>query len=280
MIGSAYPYPRAAPDGMDKLWAVFLRDFRMAVSYGTNFWLSWISVAVDIGIAYFLGSLIAPSTRFGFDGNVHSYFDYLVINTAFLRFQSVAVTAFALAIRDGQTMGTLEVLLSTPSSIPFIVLSSGMYAFVYQLAQTFVYIGIAMLFGLNVSHANLLTLGVFIALMIAAVTPIGVIASSAAMALKKTGPIEFFLTSITQLFGGVYLPVAMLPLGLREVGNLLPVTHALNGLRAALQGATVAQMWPDILWLCGLSAVFIPVSLFVFSAALNRAKVDGTLGLY
>jgi ABC-2 type transport system permease protein len=267
-------------DGLAKLGAVFMRDNRLALSYGVNFWLSWVAVLIEIAIAYFIGSLVAPSPKFGYDGRPHSYFDYLVVNTAFLRFQSVAVVAFAMAIRDGQTFGTLEIVLSSPTSLPFIVLSSGVYSFVYQLFQSVVYILVAIAFGLHVSHANLLTLLVFLALMIAAVTPIGVIASAATMAFKKTGPVEFLLTSVTQLFGGVYLPVALLPLPLRAIGTVLPVTHALNGLRGALQGATVSEMLPDIAWLCGLSAVFIPISLLLFNAAVNRAKTDGTLGQY
>jgi ABC-2 type transport system permease protein len=223
---------------------------------------------------------VPASTNYGFDGHVHRYFDYLVVNTAFLRFQSVAVVAFAMAIRDAQTFGTLEVILSTPTSLPFIVLSAGMYPFAFQLLQALIFILVAMCFGLDVSHLNVATLLVFLALMVMAVTPIGVIAASATMVFKKTGPVEFFLTSVTQLFGGVYLPTRLLPGVLQIVGTVLPVTHALNGLRGALQGATVAQMLPDIIWLCALSAVFIPLSLLIFSVAVYRAKRDGTLGQY
>lgn len=267
-------------DGLSKLGAVFMRDNRLALSYGANFWITWIGVFIEIAIAFLIGSLVPPSPKFGFDGKPHSYFDYLVVNTAFLRFQSVAVVAFAMAIRDGQTFGTLEIILSTPTSLPFIVLSSGAYSFVFQLVQSIVFILVAMPFGLHVNHADLLTLVVFLVLMIAAVTPIGVIAASATMVFKKTGPVEFILTSVTQLFGGVYLPVAYLPGPLRVIGTILPITHALNGLRGALEGATITQMLPDAIWLCGLSAVFIPISLLIFNLAVHRAKADGTLGQY
>lgn len=281
MIGVAGVAVRAGGrDGISKLKSVFMRDNRLALSYGANFWLNWVAVGIDIAIAYFIGMLVPPSANYGVDGAPHRYFDYLVVNTAFLRFQSVAVVAFAMAIRDAQTFGTLEIILSTPTSLPFIVLSAGVYPFVFQLGQAAFFIVIAMLFGLDVSHTNVLTLLVFLGLMMAAVTPIGVIAASATMVFKKTGPVEFFLTSITQLFGGVYLPTKLLPPMLQIVGTILPVTHALNGLRGALQGASVMQMLPDIAWLCALSAAFIPLSLLIFSVAVNRAKTDGTLGQY
>lgn len=267
-------------DGITKVGAFFMRDWRMATSYSTAFWLSWISILVDVAVAYFIGSLVKPSTNFGSGGHVGTYFSYLVVNTTFLRFQSVAVQTFSLAIRDGQTMGTLEVLLSTPTNLALIVLSSGAYAIVYQLVQTVAYIGFAVLFGLSVSGTNVLTLAVFLCLTIIAITPIGVMASAATMVFKKTGPIEFMLTSITTLFGGIYLPVRLLPGPLQFIGTLLPITHALNGIRAALQGATLMQTRVDLAWLLIMTALLLPLSLFIFAYAVKRAKIDGTLGQY
>ena len=149
MIGVAgnAPVDAGGRDGVSKLWSVFVRDNRLALSYGANFWVNWVAVIIDVSIAYFIGLLVPPLTNYGFDGQPHRYFDYLVVNTAFLRFQSVAVVAFAMAIRDAQTFGTLEVILSTPTSLPFIVLSAGFYPFAFQLLQAAVFVGVAMLFG-------------------------------------------------------------------------------------------------------------------------------------
>jgi ABC-2 type transport system permease protein len=197
-----------------------------------------------------------------------------------LRFQSIAVQTFSLAIRDGQTMGTLEVLLSTPTNLALIVLSSGAYAFVYQLLQTCAYVGFAMLFGLSLWGTNVITLAVFLFLAILAISPIGVMAAAATMVFKKTGPIEFLLTSVTTLFGGIYLPIRLLPAPLQVIGTLLPITHALNGIRAAIGGATLVETRVDLAWLLGMTALLLPASLFIFAYAVKRAKIDGTLGQY
>lgn len=280
MIASAEPRLGPPHDGLTKVSAFFMRDWRLSTSYSTAFWLSWIAVLVDVAVAYFIGSLVKPSKNFGSAGHVGTYFSYLVVNTTFLRFQSVAVQTFSLAIRDGQTMGTLEVLLSTPTNLALIVLASGYYAIVYQLVQTLAYIGFAILFGLSVNGTNVLTLCVFLFLTILAITPIGVMASAATMVFKKTGPIEFLLTSVTTLFGGIYLPVRLLPGPLQMIGQLLPITHALNGIRASLQGASLFQMRGDLIWLMVMTALLLPLSLLIFSYAVKRAKVDGTLGQY
>lgn len=267
-------------DTLQKLWAVIKRDSRLAVSYDATFWMNWIGILVNIGVVFLIGSLVPPSTKFGLDGKPHAYFGYLVTNVAFLRFQNAAVQAFATAIRDGQAMGTLEFVLSTPTGLPFIVLSSGAYAFALALVQSLVMLAIAVPLGLDVSHANLLSFVIFLLLMIVAIMPIGVIASCATIAFKKTGPVEFALTSLTLLFGGVYIPVHSLPGLLQPISLFIPVTHAFTGLRGALEGLTVQQLWPEAAWLCALSAVLIPLSLLLFSAAVDRAKVDGTLGQY
>lgn len=267
-------------DTIDKLWAVIRRDSRLALSYDANFWLSWVGIVVNIVIVYLIGSLVPASPKFGVNGQTNSYFSFLITNIAFLRFQGSAINAFATTIRDGQANGTLEIILSSPTSLPFVVLSSGAYTFGFELLSALIMLAIATLFGLNVSHANVLTLAVFIGLLLAAVIPVGVVASAATIAFKKTGPIEFALTSTTQLFGGVYIPLSTLPVVLQPIGMLLPITHAFVGLRAGLQGTALSQLWPEVGWLVGLCAIFIPTSLWLFTKAVDRAKVEGTLSQY
>jgi ABC-2 type transport system permease protein len=60
----------------------------------------------------------------------------------------------------------------------------------------------------------------------------------------------------------------------------LPITHALNGMRAAVSGLTLAQTWYDAVWLCVATVILLPISLFYFHRAVQRAKMDGTLGHY
>ena len=139
---------------------------------------------------------------------------------------------------------------------------------------------VAVAFGLRVSDANPLTLVVFLVLTILAISPIGVAAAAATMVFKKTGPVEWAMTSASTLFAGVYLPITLLPPALQLVSWILPLTHVLNGFRAALFGATVPQVGTDALWLCGFTLVTLPIALTLFARAVKRSKVDGTLALY
>jgi ABC-type multidrug transport system permease subunit len=257
--------------------AIFVRDARLAVSYNASFYTRFANIIVEVVILAFISSLIHPSARFGIDGRVVPYFSYDVINMAFVRFQTTSLLSFADAIRDGQLSGTLEVILATPTSLPTLVLSAGLWAFTLTVAQTIVFISTAALLGLDLSHAQVGPIVLFVALTIAAVAPIGVLTSAVTMTFKKTGPIELMMQSAAVLLGGVYLPVERLPHAMQIASWCLPITHALRGLRAAFQGASFATVAGDALWLSVAAALLLPISLAVFAQAVKRAKADGSL---
>lgn len=260
--------------------AIFKRDALVALSYPGNFALSWLGIVVEVVIAWYISRLIAPSANFGPGDAKTPYFQYIAINTAFVRFQSAALNSFAESIRDAQLTGTLEIVLATPTQLPTLVLSSAFWSFMYTSLQTIVYLAIAMALGLNLSHLNPLTAIVFLLLTVVAVSPLGVLAAALSMVIKKTGPVEWISTSTANLFGGVYLPLKMLPVGLQIVGWILPITHALNGFRAAAAGVPLSGVAGDALWLLVASAILMPFSLWVFDRAVRKARVDGTLSMY
>ena len=281
MLNNAAASPASFPAlELDKARAIFVRDARLAVSYELNFVIQWLGLFVQVIIAFFLGRLVPPSPHFGFGGAVGGYFDYVIINMAFAGFQASALQSFAKVIRDGQLQGTLEVVLSTPTSLSLVVLSGGLWFFAFAFLQTIAYFTFAIFFGLDLHHINVLTAVVFFLLMILSLSPFGVLTAATTMALKQTGPVNFVMEGLAAVFGGLYFPVAALPHTMQVVSWLLPITHALNGLRAAVSGATLAQVAPDAVWLCVASLILLPISLFAFERAVHVAKIDGTLGSY
>jgi ABC-type polysaccharide/polyol phosphate export permease len=161
-----------------------------------------------------------------------------------------------------------------------IVLSGSLWAFTVTLLMSLGTLAFALLFGLDLRHTNLLTLLVFLVLMVASLSPLGVISAAATIVFKQTAPFDFVMNTLAYMFSGVYLPVSLLPMPLQAVGWLLPITHALNGMRAAVNGASVTQVGADALWLAVATAVLLPLSLRLFDRAVAQAKVDGTLGGY
>jgi ABC-type multidrug transport system permease subunit len=265
---------------LEKAWAIFFRDARMALSYPVNFWGGWLSIVGQVVTFYFIAKLVGTTTGFGIAGHPATYFDYVAVNLAFVRFQNVSIHSFQQAMRGAQMVGTLEVLMATPTSLPLLILSSGLWAFALTLVQIAFFLAIALGLGLQLDHVNFLTVSIFLALTMLAMSPIGVLSAASIMTFKQEAPTAMLFGGLGALLGGVLFPVDRLPHWLQVISWALPITHSLNGIRGAVAGAGINQLGPDAIWLAVLTVVLGPISLYAFSRAVHRAKVDGTLGDY
>ena len=76
-------------------------------------------------------------------------------------------------------------------------------------------------------------------------------------------------------------PISGLPGGLRQVAALVPATYSIRALRAALlQDGTWGPVARPAILLAAGAAVLLPVSAFVLTVVVNRARADGTLSFY
>jgi ABC-2 type transport system permease protein len=260
--------------------AIFVRDAKLAFSYPLWFALQWVGIAASAIGLFFVGKIVPPSPSFGFDGGTTSYFEFALVNVAFLTFQTTALASFDNAIRDDQVRGTLEATFVTPTSVRTIVLSSGLWAFTITSLNVLCYLIVGTLFGLNLHHLNVPAGVVLIALTITATVPVGILSAAGVMVFKQGAPVQYLFGLSASLLAGVLFPVTVLPAWLQVGSWLLPTTHALHGIRGALAGASFRQLSGDILWLTLASTLLLPFALWVFRAAVLRAKHDGTLANY
>jgi ABC-2 type transport system permease protein len=80
------------------------------------------------------------------------------------------------------------------------------------------------------------------------------------------------------LFSGAVFPIAVFPDWLQSIAEVLPTTHAFDGLRSALFGGSG---WSDDVLVLVLYAVaLVPLSLWAFSASLRLAKRSGSVAEY
>jgi ABC-2 type transport system permease protein len=264
---------------VQKVGATFLRDARLMMSYRVAFVLECLAVVASVAGLWFVSKLVAPSTAFG-GGHVATYFEYALVNVAFVTLQTAALQSFENSIRNDQVFGTLEAVLATPTNVSLVVLAAGAWAFTLAFFQVGLTLAFGSLFGLHFDHVNLGALAVFVALAITATVPLGVISAAIIVRFKQGTPTQFILNRAATLLAGVLFPVSLLPLWLQACSWLLPITHALNGIRGAFHGATVGDMGSDAVWLAVATVLLVPLSLLAFRSAVERAKFDGTLGQY
>jgi ABC-2 type transport system permease protein len=191
----------------------------------------------------------------------------------------MALTTFDASLQEARQNGTLENLLVTQTSLPVILAGSCLYPFVLMSLRTAVYIGWgAILFGFPLQGANWLGAILVLGASVLAFSGLGILSASYLLIFKRGNPVNWAILGLSSVVGGMLYPISVLPVWLRYVARLTPVTYSLEGMRAAILGhASIRELLPSIGGLLLFAALLLPVSFAVFSWALRRTKITGTL---
>jgi ABC-2 type transport system permease protein len=262
-----------------KMSALFLRDLAIARSYRAAFILELFQTLFAAAGFFFLSRFVeSPELDRALPPGM-SYFSFALVGLAFFDYLSVALRAFDDSLRDARQNGTLEHLLVTQTSLPVILAGSILYPFVLLSLRTAIYLGWgAALFGFPLGEANWLGALLVLAASILAFSGLGVLSASYLLVFKRGSPVNWAFLGISSVVGGMMYPVSALPVWLQYLARLVPITYALEGMRAALlTHAAFRDLWPSLAALLIFAAILLPVSLATFSWALRRTKITGTL---
>ena len=110
---------------------------------------------------------------------------------------------------------------------------------------------------------------------------LGLFAAALQIAVQKGGAVAWFFGSMAWLLTGTLFPVSVLPGSLRKIGVILPLTAALDGMRAALlKNAGVVQIGRPTFLLFLWTALLLPLSVICLRHALRHARLRGSLAFY
>jgi ABC-2 type transport system permease protein len=281
LTGSTAPLPPGV-QFLPVLLAFLKRDFYNEVSYRFAFFFQFFNVIFMVGVFYFIANLLGTAASPFLADYGGDYFSFVLIGIAFSGYFGVGLSSFSNSIRQAQTTGTLEAMLSTPTRLPIIILSAALWDYWMTTLRVFVYLGVGVVFlSVDLKQANLASAGLILLLTVIVFSSLGIIAASFIMVLKRGDPIAWLFNAASSFLGGVYYPVAVLPGSLQTLSKLLPITYALEALRQALlNGATIGQLTPQILALSVFCLVLLPASLIIFRLAVRQARIDGSLTHY
>jgi ABC-2 type transport system permease protein len=89
------------------------------------------------------------------------------------------------------------------------------------------------------------------------------------------------VTMCFPIVGGAYFPIDMMPASMQKIALVNPITYCLDALRMMmLQGYSVVTIAKPLATLLGIVAIFLPVSLGLFAAAVRKGRREGTLMQY
>lgn len=262
-----------------KIYAFFLRDFRIAQAYRGAFVLQILEALFGVATFYFLSRFVqSPElTRALPQGG--NYFAFALIGFAVFDYLGVALDSFDKSLEDARQNRTLEALLVTQTSLPAMLVGSLVYPFFATILRTVVYLAWGvLLFGFSLRGANWPGAILILLASILAFSGLGVLSTSYLLLFKRGNPAKWLLLGVSGLVGGMMYPVSVLPGYLQTLARFIPLTYSLEGLRAALLGgAALREIFPSIVALLIFAAVLLPLSFVVFAWALRRTKITGTL---
>ena len=262
-----------------KLLLLFLRDLAVARSYRGAFVIEFFQALLGSASFYFLSRFVESPTLQKALPSGTNYFSFALVGIAFFDYLSTALVTFDGSLQEARQNGTLENLLVTQTSLPVILAGSSLYPFVLMSLRTAIYLGWgAVLFGFPLQGVNWLGAVLVLAASVLAFSGLGILSASYLLIFKRGNPVNWAILGVSSVVGGMMYPVSVLPAWLQWVARLVPVTYSMEGMRAAILGhASLWELVPSIAVLLLFAAILLPISFAIFSWALRRTKITGTL---
>jgi ABC-2 type transport system permease protein len=263
-----------------KVPAFLRRDFLEAWSYRTAFISDAINLALQALLFYYIGRLVNPAALPSFNGDRITYFEYVVVGIAVTMVVGVGLFRAARAFRNEQLMGTLEVLLMTPTTSATIQIGSVAYDLVYVPVRTgLFFLAVVLAADVDINTSGIVPAVVTLVCFIPFVWGLGILYAASTVTFKVAG--GGFIVTILTMTSGAYFPISVLPEWLAKLAELNPMTVTVNAMREVLLGD---GGWEDVdtalLILAPASLVTLALGILAFRAALLRERRRGTLGLY
>src|SRR5438132_6655468 len=241
-------------------------------------WLFYSLVSV-LSIGYLASGLDSLGVSGRFFALHRAQLD-LLVDALLWGYLSLVFMEAAYSIAWERWEGTIEYTFMSPIRRVTHLFGICLFAIGYGLARTFVVLLIAAaMFHLDFSHADILAAVAVLAASTVPLIGLGILTAVLPLLSPQKGEqMSVAVQGFLLLVSGVYYPLTVLPQPMQVAGMLSPLTYALAGIRSSLlDGAGMKDQLPTIGILLGMGAVLIPVSIFVFAWAENRAKRLGLL---
>lgn len=176
----------------------------------------------------------------------------------------------AVAIVRERERGNMELLIATPVTstelmvgkvIPYVVIGLVQTAMVLALGTT--------LFAVPLG-GSLLDVFIAASLLIVANLTLGLLISTAAQSQFQAMQVTFFVFLPSILLSGFMFPFAGMPRPVQWLAEVLPLTHFLRLIRGVmLRGASVWELWPEVVALLAFSVVMMTGAILRFRKRLD-----------
>src|SRR5579864_4143318 len=269
---------RAASRDINTAYAFFERNWNLTRRY-----IGWEVVWIVYSLVNALTILFIAAATERITGqavDTRFFVLYLLIGTTMWSYLSAVFDVVAETIAWERWEGTIEYTLMAPVPRSLHLIGTCLYAVTYSVIRALlIFAVVALMFGINLDNANVLTVMVVIAVGSISVIGLAIVAAVLPLLFTERGAqMTFVIHSSLLLISGVYAPVDVLPGWLQVLAPLSPMTYVLRSVRAGLlDGAPPSAVVGDLLILAVMGIVLVPGGLFIFRAAERHARRTGRL---
>ena len=249
----------------------------LAVSYWLH--LKMIAVSVFDGVFQVIWPLYFATVAFLLYGRSDDerVLVYAGLGAAVMGIWSVVTTTASSLLQRERWLGTLELLVASPTRFALILVpittamaSLGLYSLVATLLWGW------LLFGITVPVASPLAFAVSIAVSIFSVALLGFLLSVAVVRYRTAWAMGNMLEYPGWLLCGFLVPLTFFPAWVTWVAYALPPTWGMAAIRASAAGQSP---WSDVLMCLLTGAAYGLVGALVSEAVLRSARRHATLSL-
>ncbi len=239
-------------DDLRCMWYIMLKDLKAYYFKPPN--VSW-------GILFPLAFVLAFVIRD--PGNLESLVPGLLALTLLFGASSME----AIVITFERRIGALERLLLAPVRLPALLVGKILGGVVFALATTLVVLILALLI-FGPGGINWVLFFLAMTLSAAVFSSMGALISVAVKEVFEAQTLANAFRFPMMFLGGVFVPVASLPLGLKIVARVLPLTYAVEVLEVAMIGGPPLTAIVDLIVLTAFTFVFFGLATWVLARRL------------
>jgi ABC-2 type transport system permease protein len=263
-----------------KEWIIFRRYPSWVVAF-----LIW-PVLFPVGFIFTAKALSGPGNHtlsaFGELAGTTDYVSFVVVGSTMWMWLNITLWDVGFQLRSEQMRGTLESNWLCPVWRISIIVGASLTKLITSLIfLTITVVEFRVFFGVQMVSGNLGLLLLILLLVIPSIYGLGLAFASLVIRFKEANAMVFLVRGIFMVFCGITYPLSVLPGWMKEVAAFLPLTYAIQDIRAVvLANASFIDIRADVIKLT-LFAIILPVlGLSAFFFTERRARQTGALGQY
>jgi ABC-2 type transport system permease protein len=206
---------------------------------------------------------------------------FLLVGMIGLITWTATIWASGYAIEFERSGGTAAALFLSPASRVAVILGYGLGSFLWMAPALGAVLVLAVATGARFLVADPLAAAAALAATALASLAVGFAFASLFILSRRANLLANFLQAPVYLLAGFIVSREALPGWLRPLSDALPISHAVDALRASLlRGADLAEIAPALLWTLATAGGFALVGLFSLRRVEDAARRSGQLDLY